>query len=86
MTRHRPLPAFRKLLGRWSGINLAATAKSVVSGNRCSDTQASKTQKHGIYESPNCRENVIRDNDCRDNAEADVALTGRGGHEEGNRE
>lgn len=72
--------------GQWSGISLAKSEKSVITGNRCYDTQKTKTQKHGIYESPNCRENVIRNNDCRENAGSGVALAGQGGQKDGNRE
>ena len=48
--------------GQYSGIWLRATSKSIVKGNRCFDDQKTKTQKHGIEELGNCRENVISDN------------------------
>jgi parallel beta-helix repeat protein len=62
--------------GRYSGIGLAATWRSIVTGNRCFDNQAAKTQKHGIEENPNCRENKFAENDCQDNAQSGLALRG----------
>ena len=56
--------------GRYSGILLSKTEKSVVSGNRCFDNQQAKTQKHGIEELSNCRANTITDNDCSGNAQS----------------
>jgi len=72
--------------GQWSGIRLSKTDKSVVSGNRCFDSQQTKTQKHGIEESADCRENTIMGNDCRGNARQGLALAGQGGTRKGNRE
>jgi parallel beta-helix repeat protein len=63
--------------GSFNGISVISTASSVVSGNRCFDNQASKTQKHGIEETANCRDNSITDNDCRSNGQAGVALKGK---------
>ena len=70
--------------GRWSGILLAKTEKSVVSGNRCFDNQQAKTQKHGIEELSDCRANTITDNDCRGNAQSGLALVGQDGQQDGN--
>ncbi len=70
--------------GRWSGISLAATQKTVISGNTCSDRQATKAQKHGIHESPNCRGNVFTRNDCRGNALEGLVLAGKESEREGN--
>ena len=72
--------------GQWSGILLSKTEKSVVSGNRCFDDQKTKTQKHGIEELADCRENTITDNDCRGNSRAGLALAGKDGTRSGNRE
>lgn len=72
--------------GRWSGISLGLTGKSVVSGNRCFDDQKTRTQKHGIQEMANCGGNTITDNDCRGNAQPGVALAGKEGIRNGNRE
>ncbi len=60
--------------GRYSGICLRATSKSTVKGNRCFDDQAERTQKHGIEELADCRENAIANNDCHGNVQADVLL------------
>ena len=70
--------------GRWSGILLVKTEKSVVSGNRCFDNQQVKTQKHGIEELSDCRANTITDNDCRGNARSGLALAGQDGQQDGN--
>lgn len=70
--------------GRWSGISLAATQGTVLSDNVCSDRQATKTQKHGIYESPNCRGNTFTRNDCRGNAQEGLLLSGKDGRQDGN--
>ncbi len=72
--------------GRWSGIALAKTEKSVISGNRCFDDQPTKTQKHGIEELVNCRGNILTNNDCRDNAQSGVALAGRDSQHQGNQQ
>jgi parallel beta-helix repeat protein len=72
--------------GQWSGILLTKTEKSVVSGNRCFDNQQSKTQKHGIEELADCQGNTITDNDCRGNARQGLALEGKEGTRNGNRE
>ena len=58
--------------GRWSGILLSATARSIVSGNRCLDTQPVKTQKHGIEERADCRENVFSGNAASGNQQSDL--------------
>jgi len=63
--------------GRWSGILLTGTARSIISGNRCLDTQEIKTQKHGIEERADCRANEIKSNECQGNKETDVALAGQ---------
>jgi hypothetical protein len=63
--------------GRWSGILLSATSESVVTGNRCLDTQGTATQKHGIEERADGRGNVIGDNDCRGNKQSDLMVSGR---------
>lgn len=72
--------------GRYSGITLAATANSTVSENRCFDNQPRKTQKHGIEELQNCRENLITDNESHANAVAAFSLLGKDGRHSGNRE
>jgi len=72
--------------GRWNGIGVATTLKSVISGNRCSDNQPSKTQKHGIFESQDCRGNTISNNDCRGNAKEGCALAGKETQHSGNQE
>ncbi len=64
--------------GRWSGILLAATTNSTVSGNRCADTRQQKTQKHGIEELANCQGNNISDNECYGNKISDVEQAGAG--------
>ena len=64
--------------GRYSGILVSVTSRSVVSGNRCFDNQPTKTQKHGIEELSDCQANVITDNDCRENAQSGLSLAGRG--------
>lgn len=69
--------------GRWSGITLSKTDKSVVTGNRCYDDQKTPTQKHGIEELSNCRGNTITDNDCRGQARG-IALAGKDGTRSGN--
>ena len=53
--------------GRWSGISLAKTENSIITGNRCFDDQPTKTQKRGIEQLTNCRGNTVFDNDCRGN-------------------
>ncbi|MBI3463091.1 MAG: right-handed parallel beta-helix repeat-containing protein [Planctomycetes bacterium] len=70
--------------GRWSGIALAKTEKSVVSGNRCFDDQPTKTQKHGIEESANSRGNTFTNNDCRGNAQSGLKLPGKDSQQSGN--
>jgi len=60
--------------GRFSGICLGKTSLSVVQRNRCFDDQPSKTQKHGIEELADCRENRIGENRCHGHAEKDVVL------------
>ncbi len=72
--------------GRWSGIALVKTEKSVISGNRCFDDQPLKTQKHGSEELVNCRGNTVTNNDCRGNAQAGLALAGKGSQQSGNME
>lgn len=62
--------------GRYSGIGLAATTETTVSGNRCFDTQETKTQKHGIEETANCRQNTFADNACQENALDNLVLRG----------
>ncbi|MCX7886596.1 MAG: right-handed parallel beta-helix repeat-containing protein [Verrucomicrobiae bacterium] len=60
--------------GRYSGIWLAATSSSLVKGNRCFDDQKNKTQKCGIEELPGCRDNIVAENHCHGNLQADVLL------------
>lgn len=60
--------------GRFSGIWLGKTSLSVVQGNRCFDDQPTKTQKHGIEELADCRENEIAENQCHGHAQKDVVL------------
>jgi parallel beta-helix repeat protein len=60
--------------GKYSGIYLGNSSKCVVKGNHCFDNQRIKTQKHGIEELSDCRENTIIDNDCRGNVQTDVVL------------
>jgi parallel beta-helix repeat protein len=60
--------------GEYSGIWLSKTARCVLRGNRIFDDQPSRTQRHGIEELSDCRENQIEDNACRDNREAGVIL------------
>lgn len=60
--------------GQYSGIWLRASARNTVQDNRCFDDQPKKTQKHGIDELADCRENAIADNDCHGNVQADVLL------------
>jgi parallel beta-helix repeat protein len=60
--------------GRFSGIWLGKTSLSVVKGNHCFDDQPSKTQKHGIEELADCRENQIAENQCHGHAQKDVVL------------
>lgn len=60
--------------GEYSGIWLAGTSKSTVQRNRCFDDQAKKTQKCGIEELANCRENQIADNQCEGNAKTQIVL------------
>jgi parallel beta-helix repeat protein len=74
----------RSAPGRYSGISLAKTDNSVVSGNRCFDDQPVRTQKHGIEELTNCRGNTITGNDCRGNAGSGLALAGKDGKRDGN--
>jgi hypothetical protein len=63
---------------------LNQTADTIVSGNRCLDDQATKTQKHGILEFSSCRSNVIANNLCRGNAGAGLALAGKDTRQSGN--
>jgi parallel beta-helix repeat protein len=70
--------------GQYSGISLAATSASLVLGNRCTDNQAAKTQKHGIEETANCRGNIVSENDCRSNSQSGLALAGQEGQQSGN--
>jgi parallel beta-helix repeat protein len=63
--------------GRWSGISLSTTARSIVAGNSCVDTQPVKTQKHGIEERADCRENVFSGNAASGNQQSDLVLEGR---------
>src|SRR5436190_3778164 len=72
--------------GRFSGITLIATTNSTVSENRCLDNQPTKTQKHGIEELPNCRENAITDNEARTSALSGFSLLGQDGRHNGNRQ
>jgi parallel beta-helix repeat protein len=72
--------------GRFSGISLAATSSSVVTGNRCFDTQPKKTQKHGIEEAANCRANAVMNNEANGNAAAGLVLLGKEGQRSANRQ
>jgi hypothetical protein len=72
--------------GKGCGILLNQTADTIVSGNRCLDDQASKTQKHGILEFSSCRANVIANNLCRGNAGPGLALAGKDTRQSGNLE
>ncbi len=65
---------------------LSKTAKSKVTDNRCCDDQRIATQKHGIEELSNCRGNTITGNDCRGNARSGLALAGKDGVRNDNRE
>lgn len=67
----------RSAAGRCSGILLAATARSVVSGNQCHDDQPIRTQKYGIEELADCRENMIDKNECGENLREGLALAGQ---------
>ena len=60
--------------GRFSGIWLGKTSLSVVKGNRCFDDQPTKTQKRGIEELADCRDNQIGGNQCHGHAQKDVVL------------
>jgi parallel beta-helix repeat protein len=60
--------------GRFSGIWLGKTSLSVVQRNRCFDDQPTKTQKHGVEELADCRENRIAENQCHGHAQKDVVL------------
>jgi parallel beta-helix repeat protein len=70
--------------GQACGIVLNQTADTIVSGNRCLDDQATKTQKHGILEFSSCRSNVIANNLCRGNAGSGLALAGKDTRQSGN--
>jgi len=72
--------------GRYSGIWLAATSASVISGNRCIDNQPAKTQKHGIEELANCQANTVIDNEATRNAAGSFSLLGKEGPQSGNRD
>jgi parallel beta-helix repeat protein len=60
--------------GQYSGIWLRGASKNTVKDNRCFDDQTRKTQKHGIDELADCRENAFVNNDSHDNVQANVLL------------
>jgi parallel beta-helix repeat protein len=55
--------------GRYAGIGLSDTTDTLVSGNRCLDSQQTPTQRPGIVESGACQRNRIVENFVEETAE-----------------
>lgn len=55
--------------GRYAGIGLSDTTDTLVSANRCTDSQETPTQRRGIVESGACQRNRIVENFVEETAE-----------------
>ncbi len=70
--------------GQFSGILLADTTHTLVSGNRCGTEGDKPTQKFGIEECGKSDHNVVAANLCEGNAQGGIAIVGRNTQATGN--
>lgn len=61
-----------------SGIGILSVSGCVVTGNRCFDDQAEKTQNYGIFETGTGNENTFLGNDLRGNKQGAISYVGTG--------
>jgi parallel beta-helix repeat protein len=62
--------------GRYSGISIADSTDTVVTGNRCGADSERPSQKFGVEESGGSNRNVIAGNLCEGNLEGGIAVCG----------